>query len=218
MKIKENQLRSIVRSTLLSEMSDRTGAGAAGQHEAGKAFQSVVPGLRFASIEKGSNLPDLELLLPDGIRIQAEVKSSSTGKQATAFDHTLGRDDSADPDLDPVADAIIAELGTDFVTPSGAVNGVFSLMNGTYKGNALGKYRGDSQVEVDPQVVALVDDANIKIDGGINGLTDGPLEASSQILGVVGLSDLAPGEEEKVKSTSRRGDSCLLYTSPSPRD
>lgn len=203
MRLTKGQLRKLIRSGLLREASDRTGAGSEGQQVAGSAFQSLVPGLTFASIEKGSNLPDLELKLPDGTRIQAEVKSSKSGNKATAFDHTLGKSDEADPDLDPVAEAIISELGADFVPPSGASNGVFKLMNGSYKGRQLGKYRGDSKAEVDPQVASLVDSAGIKINGGIQNLTDGPLDSSSVILGVVSINDLAPGEELKLKSSSR---------------
>ena len=85
MRLTKGQLRKIIRSGLLRESPDRTGAGSEGQHAAGLAFQSLVPGLTFASIEKGSNLPDLELRLPDGTRIQAEVKSSKSGNKATAF-------------------------------------------------------------------------------------------------------------------------------------
>ena len=203
MRLTKGQLRKLIRSGLLRESPDRTGAGSEGQQAAGLAFQKAVPGLTFVSIGKGSNLPDLELMLPDGTRIQAEVKSSKSGNKATAFDHTLGKSDDSDPDLDPVAEAIISELGADFVPPTGASNGVFKLMNGVYKGRQLGKYLGDSKVEVKPQVVELVDSANIKIEGGIQNLTAGPLEASAEILGVVGISDLAPGEEEKLKSTSR---------------
>ena len=206
--INEDIMRLLVKdftSQKISESQSRLEAGSDGQATAGNAFASLVPGITFESIKKGSQEPDLVIQIPGLGSIQAEVKSSSVGSEATAFDRTMSKIDEPTPedrDLDSVAEAIILSLGAEFVSPAGAKNGVYKLMNGTYKGKKLGKYKGDEKVKIKQSMLDAAD-SGLPHPGGINGFTAGPLTVSSEILGVVGFSELPEEESSKLKSSSQ---------------